>query len=164
MFYLKGFPVDVFAEIYLSVLPGLDETESIMDKRQLCIRAINAIHSIVDTTCMKTLRFKNHNTIEDTRCKLIAIYNPLMHFSHSYLPGYEVSNSHETTPFNMNYREYCQRELYLILNDIYWVSQNIKVKYIFNCIEYKKLDLLAKICTKASKILQRWALDCDLYV
>ena len=135
-----------------------------MDKRQLCIRAINAIHSIVDATHTKTLRFKNHNMIEDTRCKLIAIYNPLRHFSHSYLSGYEVSNSHETTSFNMNYREYQQRELYLILNDIYWVSQNIKVKYVFDCIEYKKLDLLAKICTKASKILQRWALDYDLYV
>ena len=122
-----------------------------MDKRQLCIRAINAINSIVNATHMKTLRFKNHNTIEDTRCKLIAIYNPLRHFSHSYLPGYDVSNLHETTAFNMNYREYWQRELYLILNDMYWVSQNIQVKYVFNCIEYKKLDLLAKICTKSSK-------------
>ena len=102
LFYLKGFPVDVFAEIYPSVLPGLNETESIMDKRQLCIRAINAIYSIVDTIHTKTLRFKNHDTIEDTRCKLIAIYNPLRCFSHLYLPGYEVSNSHETTSFNMN--------------------------------------------------------------
>ena len=159
-----GFPVDIFAEIYLSVLPGLNETESIMDKRQLCIRAINAIHSIVNATHTKTLRFKNHNTIEDTRCKLIAIYNPLRHFSHLYLPGYEISNSHETTSFSMNYREYHQRELYLLLNDIYWVSQNIKVKYVFNCIEYKKLDLLAKICTKVSKILQKWALGYNLYL
>ena len=119
---LKGFAVDVFAEIYLSVLPGLSETESIMDKRQLCIRAIDAIHSIVDATRTKTLRLKNHDTIEDTRCKLIAIYNSLRHFSHLYLPGYEVSNSHETTSFNMNYREYHQREFYLLLDDIYWVS------------------------------------------
>ena len=66
--------------------------------------------------------------IEDTRHKLIAIYNPLRCFSGSYLPGYDVSNLHETTSFNMNYREYWQRELYLILNDIYWVSQNIQVK------------------------------------
>ena len=135
-----------------------------MDKRLLCIRAINVIHSIVDATHMKTLMFENHNMIENTRCKLIAIYNPLRHFFRSYLPGYNMSNSHETTSFNMNYREYWQRELYLILNDIYWVSQNIKVKYMFDCIEYKKLDLLAKICTKSSKILQRWALDYDLYV
>ena len=135
-----------------------------MDKRQLCIRAINAIHSIVDATHMKILRFESRNMVEDTRCKMIAIYNPLRHFSHSYLPGYEVSNLHETTPFNMNYMEYQQRELYLILNDIYWVSQNIKFKCVFDCIEYKKLDLLAKICTKVSKILQRWALDYDLYV
>ena len=138
--------------------------ESIMDKRQLCIRAINAINSIVDATHTKTLRFENHNTIEDTRHKLIAIYNPLRCFSCSYLPGYDVSNLHETTAFNMNYREYWQGELYLILNDIYWVSQNIQVKYMFNCIKYKKLYLLAKICTKSSKILQKWALDYDLYV
>ena len=64
----------------------------------------------------------------------------------------------------MNYREYWQRELYQILNDIYWVSQNIQVKYVFDCIEYKKLDLLAKICTKSSKILQKWALDYGSYV
>ena len=134
-----------------------------MDKRQLCIRAINAIHSIVNATHMKTLRFENYNTIEDTRHKLIAIYNPLRHFSCSYLPGYDVSNSHETTSFNMNYREYQQREFYLILNDIYWVSQNIKVKYVFDCVKYKKLDLLAKICTKSSKILWGWAMDYDLY-
>ena len=77
-----------------------------MDKRQLCIRAINAIHSIVDATHMKTLRFESHNTIEDTRHKMIAIYNPLRHFSHLYLPGYEVSNLHENT---------IQYELYGIL-------------------------------------------------
>ena len=38
------------------------------------------------------------------------------------------------------------------------------MKYVYECIEYKKLDLLAKICTKASKIFQKWALDYDLYV
>ena len=67
------------------------------------------------------------------------------------------------TPFTMNYREYRQRELYLICNDIYWVVQNIKIKFVFDCIEYKKLDL-AKIATKVSKILQKWAIDYDLYV
>ena len=88
MLKLKGFPIDVYAEIYPSVLPGLNGMEFIMDKRQLCIRAINAIHSIVNATHMKTLRFKSHNTIEDTRHKMIAINNPLRHFSHScYLPG-----------------------------------------------------------------------------
>ena len=108
-------------------MPGLNETESITDKRQLCIRAINAIHSIVDATHTKTLRLKNHDTIEDTRCKLIAIYNPLRHFSHLYLPGYEISNSHKTSSFSMNYREYHQRELYLLLNDIYWVFRTLNL-------------------------------------
>ena len=101
--HLKGFPVDVFADIYPSVLPGLNENESIMDKRQLCIRAISAIESMVDATHTKTLRFEKHITIEDMRCKLMVIYNPLRHFSSSYLPGYVISNSHETTLFSMNY-------------------------------------------------------------
>ena len=68
------------------------------------------------------------------------------------------------TPFMMNYREYRQQELYLICSDIYWVAQNIKIKFMFDCIKYKKLDLLAKIATKVSKILQKWAIDYDLYV
>ena len=106
--HLKGFPVDVLTEIYPSVLPGLNKNESIMDKRQLCIRAINAIESMVDATCTKTLRFEKHTTIEDMRCKLMVIYNPLRHFSSLYLPGYVISNSHETTLFSMNYQEYHQ--------------------------------------------------------
>ena len=90
-------------------------------------------------------------TQQKMRCKLIAIYNPLVHFSHQYLAGYDVSNSHKTTSFNMNYREYHQQELYLILNGIYWVSQNIKVKYVFDSIEYKKLDLQAKYVPNQAK-------------
>ena len=135
-----------------------------MDKHGLCQRALCAVKSIVDATCTKTLRFKNHATIEDSCHKLITIYNPMKHFAECFLPGYEISRSHETTPFSMNYREYWQRELYLLLNDIYWIGQNIKIKFVFDCIEYKKLDLLAKIATKASKILQKWAIDYDLYV
>ena len=161
---LKGFLVNVFAEIYPCVLPGMAEKESIMDKCDLCRRVLFAIESIVDATRMKTLQFENHSTIEDSRCKLIAIYNPLKHFAQRFLSGYEISNGHETTTFTVYYREYRQDEFYLLCNDIYWVVQSIKIKFTFDSIEYKKLDLLAKIATKAIKILQKWAIDYNLYL
>ena len=63
----------------------------------------------VNGTHTKTLRFENHETIEDSRHRLIAIYNPLKHFCQAYLPGYDVSNGQKTTSFNMNYREYRQQ-------------------------------------------------------
>ena len=44
---------------------------------------------------------------------------------------------HEVTPFSMNYREYRQRELYLLLNDIHWITQHIKMKFVYDCIMYK---------------------------
>ena len=160
----KGFPVDIFAEIYLCVLPDLADKELIMDKCGLCRMVLCAVESIVDATHTKTLCFENHSMIEDSHHKLIAIYKPIKHFAEWFLPGYEISRSHKMTPFTMNYREYRQQELYLICNDIYWVVQNIKIKFIFDCIEYKKIDLLARIVTKASKILQKWAIDYDLYV
>ena len=87
-------------------MPGLAEKESIMDKHGLCQRALCAVKSIVDATHTKTLKFKNHAMIEDSHHKLIAIYNPMKHFAEHFLPGYEISRSHETTPFSMNYREY----------------------------------------------------------
>ena len=77
----KGFPVDGFAEIYPCVLPGLVDKESIMDKCGLCRRVLCAVESIVDATHTKTLQFKNHSTIEDSCCKLIAIYKPIKHFA-----------------------------------------------------------------------------------
>ena len=77
----RGFPVDVFAQIYPCVLPGLVDKESIMDKHGLCGRALCAVESIVDATCTKTLQFENHSTIEDSHCKLIAIYKPIKHFA-----------------------------------------------------------------------------------
>ena len=77
----KGFPVDVFAEIYLCVLPGLVDKELIMDKCGLCRRALCAVESIVDATHTKTLQFENHSTIEDSHHKLIAIYKPIKHFA-----------------------------------------------------------------------------------
>ena len=77
----KGFPVDVFAEIYPCVLPGLADKELIMDKCGLCRRVLCAVESIVDATCTKTLCFENHSMMEDSHCKLIAIYKPRKHFA-----------------------------------------------------------------------------------
>ena len=77
----KGFPVDVFAEIYPCVLPGLVDKELIMDKCGLCRRVLCAVESIVDATCTKTLCFENHSMMEDSHCKLIAIYKPRKHFA-----------------------------------------------------------------------------------
>ena len=134
-----------------------------MDKRQLCICALYAIQSITDATRTKMLRFKNHDTIEDSRCKRVAIYQPLKHFCECFLLGYPLSNTHVMTEFSVYYREYRQHKLYLLLNNIYWVCQNIKLKYVYNCIQYKKLDLLAKIGTKSSEVMQKWAIDYDLY-
>ena len=84
---LKGVSVDIFAEIYPCILPGLAE-ESIMDKRELCRKALCAIQSIVDAMHTETLKFESHDMIEDSRCKLMAIYNPLKHFASGFLPGY----------------------------------------------------------------------------
>ena len=81
-----------------------------MDKRELCRYALCNIQSILDEICTKMLRFEKHETIEDSLHKLIAIYNPLKHFSRQYLPGDQVSNAHKTTSFSMNYREYRQWE------------------------------------------------------
>ena len=130
-----------------------------------CVKGLLcAVESIVDATCTKTLRFENHATIKDSHHKLITIYNPMKHFAECFLPGYEISRSHETTLFSMNYRELSTKGVVFTLNDIYWIGQNIKIKFVFDCIEYKKLNLLAKIATKSSKILQKWAIDYDLYV
>ena len=139
------------------------DKESIMEKRDLCVRALNAIQSITDDTRTKTLWFEKHQMIEDSRHKLVAIYQPLKHYCEYFLPGYTLANSHSTTEFSMLYREYQQCELYLMLSDIYWLCQNIKVKFVYECIQDKKLDLLAKICTKSSKVIQKWAIYYNLY-
>ena len=94
--------------IYPAVLPGLDETESIMDKKQLCVHALHAIQSITDATRTKTLRFKIHDTIEDSRGK--AIYQPLKHFCEHFLLGYPPFNTLVMTKFSMYYREYRQHK------------------------------------------------------
>ena len=70
---------------------------------------------------------------------------------------------HATTSFNMNYIEYRQREIFLISSDIFWLSHGIRKKFIPTCIMYKKMDLLAKISTKSSKVIQKWAVQYDLY-
>ena len=48
------------------------------------------VQSILEETCTKTLRFEKHKIIKD---------------SWQYLPGDQVSNTHKTTSFSMNYKE-----------------------------------------------------------
>ena len=112
------------------------------------------MQSVIDGTRSKTLRFEHHATIENTLVKLKAMYNPLKRFAHQFMPGYEIPRSHETTSFTMNYREYHQRELYLLLSDIFWLTSSIKSKFVYDCIMYKRLNLLICIVSKSSKILQ----------
>ena len=38
--------------------------------------------------------------------KLKVIYNPVKHFAHQFIPGYDPMREHEVTAFSMNYREY----------------------------------------------------------
>ena len=95
------------------------------------------MQSVIDCTQTKTLHFKNPETIEDTLVKLKAIYNPVKLFACQFIPGYDLMRDHEVTPFSMNYREYRQRELYLLLNDIHWITQHIKMKFVYDCIMYK---------------------------
>ena len=95
------------------------------------------MQSVIDGTQTKTLHFENHKTIEDTLVKLKVIYNPVKHFACQFIPGYDPMREHEVTAFSMNYREYRQRELYLLLNDIHWITQHIKMKFVYDCIMYK---------------------------
>ena len=84
------------------------------------IICINGMQSVTDGTQTKTLCFENNTMIEDSLVKLKMIYNPVNRFAGQFIPGYDPSREHETTSFNMNYQEYQQRELYLLLNDIHW--------------------------------------------
>ena len=97
------------------------------------IQCINGMQSVIDGTRSKTLRFEHHTTIENTLVKLKAMYNPLKRLAHQFIPGYEIPRSHETTSFTMNYQEYCQRELYLLLSDIFWLTSSIKSKFVYDC-------------------------------
>ena len=72
--------MDVFAQIYPVVLPGIQDKESIIEKRELCVMALNGIQSITDATRTKTLWFEKHGMIKDSRHKLVAIYQPLKHY------------------------------------------------------------------------------------
>ena len=154
----------MYAKIYPPAIQGLADKESIQDKWELTIRCINGMQSAIDGMRSKTLWFEHHSTIENTLVKLKAIYNPLKKFGHQFLPGYKIPRSHETTSFTMNYREYHQRELYLLLSDIFWLTLSIKSKFVYDCIMYKRLDLLICIVSKSSKILQWWAITYDLYM
>ena len=125
---------------------------------------VSMVCSVIDGTRSKTLLFEHHSTIENTLVKLKAIYNPLERFGRQFLPGYEIPRSHKTTSFTMNYREYHQRELYLLVSDIFWLTSTIKSKFVYDCIMYKRLHLLIHIVSKSSKILQQWAITYDLYM
>ena len=98
--------MDIYAEIYPVVIPGLSNKESIQDKRELAIQCINGMQSVIDCTRTKTLCFENPETIEDTLVKLKAIYNPVKCFTCKFIPEYDLMREHEVTPFSMNYREY----------------------------------------------------------
>ena len=77
-----------------------------MEKRELYVRASNTIQSIMDATRTKTPQFEKHEMIEDSRRKLVVIYQPLKHYCKCFLPGYTLANGHGTTEFSMLYREY----------------------------------------------------------
>ena len=121
------------------------------------------MQSVIDGTRSKTLWFEQHSTIKNTLVKLKAMYNPLKRFACQFMPGYEIPQNHETMEFTMQYQEYCQRELYLLLSDIFWLTSSIKSKFVYDCIMYKRLNLLTCIVSKSSKILQWWAITYDLY-
>ena len=72
-----------------------------------------------------------HEIIDDTLWKMKAIYNPIKRFAVQFIPGYDPSRGHETTPFNMNYREYRQCELYFLLNDIFGSHMKLKLNSLF---------------------------------
>ena len=42
--------MDIYAEIYPVVIPGLSDKESIQDKKDLAIRCINGMQSVIDCT------------------------------------------------------------------------------------------------------------------
>ena len=118
---------------------------------------------MIDGTRSKTLWFEHHVMIENTLVKLKAMCNPLKRFASQFMPGYKIPRSHETASFTVNCQEYHQRGLYLFLSDIFWLTSSIKSKFAYNCIMYKRLNLLICIVSKSSKILQQWAITYDLY-
>ena len=154
--------MDIYAEIYPCVIDSFSDKESIVDKRGLCIQSLGVIDYVLDCMRTKILTFQDHDVIEDSHRKLMAVYNPLSHF-YQWFVSDDVPQCHATTSFNMNYIEYRQREIFLLSSDIFWLSDGIRKKFILTCIMYKKLDLLAKISTKSSKVIQKWAVQYDLY-
>ena len=154
--------MNIYAEIYPCVIDSFSDKELIVDKRGLCIRSLGVIDYVLDCMRTKILTFWDHDVIEDSQRKLMAVYNPLSHFYQQFVSD-DVTQCHATTSFNMNCIEYRQREIFLLSSDIFWLSDGIRKKFIPTCIMYKKLDLLAKISTKSSKVIQKWAVQYDLY-
>ena len=154
--------MDIHAEIYPCVIDSFSDKELIVDKRGLCIWSLGVIDYVLDCMRMKILTFQDHDVIEDSCRKLMAVYNPLSHF-YQWFVSDDAPQCHATTSFNMNYIEYRQREIFLLSSDIFWLSDGIRKFFILTCIMYKRLDLLAKISTKSSKVIQKWAVQYDLY-
>ena len=85
------------------MIPGISQMESITDKWELAIQCIDVMQYVINATRTKTLHFKRHGIIDDTLWKMKAIYNPIKRFAVQFIPGYDPSRGHETTPFSMNY-------------------------------------------------------------
>ena len=109
---------------------------------------------VINATRTKILCFQRHRIIDDTLRKKKAIYNHVNRFAVQFIPGYDPSRGHEMKPFNMNYCECRQQGLYLLLNDIFWITQEIKTKFLVCCMMSKRLNLLICIVSKRSIIMQ----------
>ena len=62
------------------MIDSFSDKESIVGKRGLCIRSLGVIDYVLDCTRTKILTFWDHDVIEDSHRKLMAVYNPLSHF------------------------------------------------------------------------------------
>ena len=68
--------MDVNAEIYPVVIPGMSQKESIKDKQELTIQCIDIMQYVIDATRTKTLHFKRHEIIDDTLQKMKGNLQP----------------------------------------------------------------------------------------
>ena len=72
--------MDINAKIYLCMIDSFSDKESIVYKRGLCMWSLGVIDYVLDSMRTKILAFQDHDVIEDSRRKLMAVYNPLSHF------------------------------------------------------------------------------------
>ena len=71
--------MDITAKIYPCMIDSFSDKESIVDKRGLCMRTLGVTGYVLDLRT-KILAFRDHDVIEDSHRKLMAVYNPLSHF------------------------------------------------------------------------------------